>query len=109
MIYRLGKDSLLEKLGAWNAFLKKKVHLIAAGGTALTLFDIKPSTKDIDLIVPKLNEYEYLVGVLKELGYRPATGWGLRAETVLSLIFSGEIESIQPSYWVHRLSKATIY
>jgi len=52
MDYRIDKEGLFAKLGDWNAFLKRKVRLVACGGTALTLLGIKPSTKDIDLMVP---------------------------------------------------------
>jgi len=76
MEYRIDKEGLFDRLSAWDAFLKRKVHLIACGGTALTILDVKPSTKDIDLMVPNLDEYEYLIGVLKQLGYKPASGWG---------------------------------
>lgn len=44
------------------------MHLIACGGTALTLLDIKSSTKDIDLMVPVEGERNYLIKVLKDLG-----------------------------------------
>jgi hypothetical protein len=37
---------------------------------------VKASTKDIDLIVPDLTEYKYLINNLKQLGYKPASGWG---------------------------------
>ena len=45
MDYRLDKYKLLEILEQWHHFLRKKVHLIACGGTAMTLWDVKPSTK----------------------------------------------------------------
>jgi len=76
MDYRIDKNGLLERLAAWNGFLKRKVRLVACGGTALTLLDIKPSTKDIDLLVPAAEEYDYLTGVLKDLGYKSASGAG---------------------------------
>ncbi len=76
MIYRIDKQALLDRISGWGGFLKRKVHLIACGGTALTLLGVKPSTKDIDLMVPKVNEYEYLIGILKQLGYKSASGWG---------------------------------
>lgn len=76
MEYRIDKDRLLDIISAWDGFLKRRVHLIACGGTALTLLGIKASTKDIDLIVPEAAEYEYLIGILKQLGYKSATGWG---------------------------------
>jgi cephalosporin-C deacetylase-like acetyl esterase len=76
MEYRVDKERLLDIISAWDGFLKRRVHLVACGGTALTLLGIKASTKDIDLMVPELSEYEYLIGILKQLGYKSATGWG---------------------------------
>lgn len=76
MEYKIDKQGLLDRISAWDGFLKRKVHLIACGGTALTLLDSKPSTKDIDLIVPILGEHDYLVSILKQLGYKSASGWG---------------------------------
>jgi hypothetical protein len=80
MDYRIDKQRLLDQIGAWDAFLKRKVHLIACGGTALTLLGLKPSTKDIDLIVPKPDEHKYLVTILQQLGYKSASGWGWRRD-----------------------------
>jgi hypothetical protein len=74
--YRIDKAGLLGRLAAWDGFLKRKVRLIACGGTALTLLGIKESTKDIDLIVPVEKEHAYLLRILPELGYRNVTGWG---------------------------------
>lgn len=76
MNYRIDKQGLLDRISAWDGFLKRKVHLIACGGTALTLLGVKASTKDIDLIVPDLTEYEYLINNLEQIGYKPASGWG---------------------------------
>ena len=78
MEYRLNKQALLEILEQWNRFLRRKVHLIACGGTAITLMDVKPSTKDVDFIVPNVPEHVYLIRVLKELGYEQVTGCGWR-------------------------------
>ncbi len=78
MEYRINKEWLLDIISGWDSFLKKKVHLIACGGTALTLLGIKPSTKDVDLLVPNIDEYKYLTVILSQLGYKAATGagWG---------------------------------
>ena len=76
MNYRIDKSQLLERLNLWNTFLKKKVSLIACGGTALTLLGVKSSTKDIDLIVPNENEHSYLIKTLQDLGYKSVSGWG---------------------------------
>ncbi|MDP8230702.1 MAG: hypothetical protein P9L93_06335 [Candidatus Gorgyraea atricola] len=74
--YRIDNKLLLDTISAWNRFLKRKVRLISCGGTALTLLGIKASTKDIDLIVPDLKEYEYLISILEQLGYKSVTGSG---------------------------------
>ena len=76
MEYRLDKEGLLNILSLWNQFLKRKVHLIACGGTALTLQDIKSSTKDADFIIPKEGEYKYLIKTIQDLGYKIRTGSG---------------------------------
>ena len=75
-MYGVDKHSLLERIRIWNDFLKRRVHLIACGGTAMTLLGVKESTKDIDLMVPKANEYTYLIKTLQQLGYKSASGWG---------------------------------
>lgn len=72
MKYRIDKQNLLDRLTVWDSFLKRKVHLIACGGTAMTLLGVKASTKDIDLIVPVVAEHEYLINMLKQLGYKSA-------------------------------------
>jgi hypothetical protein len=61
---------LLDTLENWDSLMNFRVRLIACGGTALTLLNIKESTKDIDLIVPEKNEYERLMKFLKALNYR---------------------------------------
>lgn len=76
MEYRIDKEGLFNRISGWDSFLKKRVHLIACGGTALTLLGLKASTKDVDLLIPNIDEYEYLTGILKQLGYKPASGAG---------------------------------
>lgn len=80
MLSKINKQGLLERLSLWDGFLKRKVNLIACGGTAMTLLGIKDSTKDIDLLIPKEREYVYLIETLKQLGYKPVTGSGWTRE-----------------------------
>lgn len=93
MEYRLDKETLLNELGQWNRFVKRRVHLIACGGTALTLMGIKPSTKDIDFMVPKESEHKYLIKVLKDLGYeqKTGTGWQKRGDVFRYDLFPGKM------------------
>ena len=48
----LDKSGLLGLLEAVDAELTRKITLVAAGGTAMTLLDLKPSTIDIDFTGP---------------------------------------------------------
>jgi len=91
MEYRLDKNRLLDILGGWNRFLKRRVHLIACGGTAMTLIGVKPSTKDVDFMTPKEREHDYLTKQLKALGYNKVTtsGWIKDGEGFQFDIFRG--------------------
>lgn len=91
MQYRLGKEQLFEVLEEWNRRLKRRVHLIACGGTALTLLDVKASTKDVDFMVPVLKEYTYLTKNLEQLGYLRVTqsGWQRQGEIFQFDLFRG--------------------
>ena len=92
MEYRLNQNDLLDTLGLWNGFLNKKVHLIACGGTALTLLGVKESTKDVDMLVPVDQEYDYLIKTLKQLGYQSASGsgWQRPGEPFIFDLFKGK-------------------
>ena len=68
--YRISGVDLLDTLENWDSLMNFRVRLIACGGTALTLLNIKESTKDIDLIVPETSEYNKLMKFLKALNYR---------------------------------------
>ena len=74
---RLNKHQLFEVLSLWNIFLRRRVRLVACGGTAMTLLDVKPSTKDVDFMVPDTREHGYLIRQLQAIGYKPTTasGW----------------------------------
>ena len=90
MKYRLNKEGLLANISMWNGFLRRKVHLIACGGTALTLIGVKDSTKDIDFLIPIEKEYDYLINSLKNLGYRNISGVGWsRGEEYTFDLFKG--------------------
>ena len=78
--YRIRKKELLNEISGWNRFFKRKMHLIACGGTALTILGLKESTKDIDFIVPNIDEYTYLIDTLKRLGYKSVTGNGWKRD-----------------------------
>lgn len=76
--YRLTKEDLQQALKTWDARLKSRTLVVACGGTALTLYGYKESTKDVDLLVPVPEHYDNILKVVKELGYKDATGNGYK-------------------------------
>jgi hypothetical protein len=76
--YRLTIEDLLASLLEWDNQLHSKVFVAACGGTALTLYGYKESTKDVDFLVPIPAHYKQLLSALKALGYREATGKGYK-------------------------------
>ena len=89
--YRLDKNELLDNLRVWNSVMRRKIHLIACGGTAMTLLGVKTSTKDVDFMVPDIREYTYLTKQLPAMGYVPTTGhgWQRKGEVFHFDIFRG--------------------
>ena len=68
--YRITGRELIETIDNWEHLISFKVNLIGCGGTALTLLEIKESTKDIDMIVPVQKEYDRLMTFLGSIGYQ---------------------------------------
>jgi CRISPR/Cas system CMR-associated protein Cmr3 (group 5 of RAMP superfamily) len=58
----------------------------------MTLLEVKPSTKDVDFIIPDLAEYNYLIKILKDLDYEPVTsrGWKRRGDVFIFDLFPGK-------------------
>jgi hypothetical protein len=60
------KKKLLNFLNNIDCEVNKKITLIAVGGTAMTLLDIKSSTIDIDFTIPN-EDYNVFVSALKKI------------------------------------------
>lgn len=89
--YRLDKNELLDNLRAWNSALRRKVRMVACGGTAMTLLGVKASTKDVDFMVPEIREHTYLIKQLPAMGYtqKNGPGWQREGEVFHFDIFRG--------------------
>ena len=74
--FRLTKQGLWDILEAWDPYLPRKVRVVACGGTALALQDMKKATKDVDFLVPDQEEHKTLLSTIQKLGYRQVTGSG---------------------------------
>lgn len=91
--YRVSADALMQILQVWDEHLTgtEKIHLIACGGTALTLLGHKPSTVDADFLIPVEAEYKRLIHFLKQAGYEPLSGhrWKQPNEVIVFDLFAG--------------------
>lgn len=56
---QLDKTVLLDFLETLDDELNKRITVVAVGGTAMTLLDLKPSTIDIDFTVPSSDHPEF--------------------------------------------------
>jgi len=72
--YRITSSILMQTISNWDSLMNFRVRLVGCGGTALTLLNIKESTKDIDLIVPVHTEYKRMMKFLSDIGYREIRG-----------------------------------
>ena len=92
MTVMIDKNLLLELLEEWNALAAKSMvglRLVALGGTALTLLDIKASTKDIDFTVPGEDLRAFNL-ILAKSGIKHAGGISYQTRTDIRLdVFRG--------------------
>src|SRR3989338_4295939 len=81
--------SMLEECNALASKSRLSIRLIAVGGTALTLLDIKASTRDIDFTVPA-DDVGALRALLEKTGTKHAGGISFRTKEGARLdIFKG--------------------
>lgn len=92
--FRHGKSHLMITLEQWDKLIpgRGKIHLIACGGTALTLLGYKESTKDVDFMVPEPREYNRLIQFLKNAGYKQSSdsGWATPGEKTIYDLYEGK-------------------
>ena len=55
----LSKTGLVDFLDIVDREMKRKITLVAVGGTAMTLLDLKPSTIDIDFTAPSDDLHDF--------------------------------------------------
>ncbi len=94
MEYRFNADALMQTLNAWDEVLpgRGRIHLVACGGTALTLLGYKEATKDVDFLVPLEKDFKRLTQFLKEAGYKQITGYGWKRpdESIIFDLYPGK-------------------
>ena len=64
----INKQDLLAYLHKIDRQLKKKVTLVAVGGTAMTLYGLKEATKDVDFCVVNKDNFALISLIDKKIG-----------------------------------------
>jgi len=71
----LDKSRLLDFLKVLDNEMSRKITVVAVGGTAMTLLDLKPSTRDIDFTAPE-KDYDEFQRVLQSVPHGfEVQGW----------------------------------
>jgi hypothetical protein len=74
--YTLDVSDLMQVLETWDEKLRGKVFLAACGGTALTLYGHKESTRDVDFLVPDPDQFHAVVNMVTKMGYAKVSVFG---------------------------------
>lgn len=69
MFMEVESKTLMEFILEFDRYLPRKMKIIAIGGTALTLFGKKASTKDIDFCFVQDSDKKAFTHIAKRLGY----------------------------------------
>ena|SRR3989338_1521643 len=64
----ISRNDLLEELKLIDSHLNRKMELIAVGGTAMTLLNLKESTKDVDFCTDTKEDETILRKAISEVG-----------------------------------------
>ena len=65
----INAEELFELIESISKFIEKEIKMYALGGTALTILNIKKSTKDIDINIESNGEYQYICKIFDDLGF----------------------------------------
>jgi hypothetical protein len=76
--FRLTIADLFEVMEVWDKHFQSHVFLAACGGTAITLYGHKESTRDVDFLVPDPRHYDAVIRAITRQGYKTATGHGYK-------------------------------
>lgn len=79
---RFGRDYIETELQRLATHLQTPVDAYLIGGGAMSLRDLKDTTKDIDLVVANEDAFARLMGTLSELGYAEVTNLGEEYDTL---------------------------
>lgn len=66
----IGAGELFELIGSISKFIEKEIRMYALGGTALTILNIKKSTRDIDINIESNTDYEYICKIFNDLDFK---------------------------------------
>jgi hypothetical protein len=63
-------EELFELLDSLSKYIEENIKMYALGGTALTILEIKLSTRDIDINIHSYKEYLYICKLFEQMGFK---------------------------------------
>ena len=76
-----------------SKLVKIKLGMYVIGGAVLLYRDLKPATKDIDIVVRSIKEFDELYRVLKEMDFKPMSkNAGYEHLNISSILIRGDLQ-----------------
>jgi len=88
----INADELLELIESISKYVEKEIKMYALGGTALTILNIKKSTRDIDINIESNAEYNYICKIFEDLGFeRKGIRWFSQEGLAFDMFYESNI------------------
>lgn len=85
-------NELFELVSSISKYVEREINMYALGGTALTILNIKKSTRDIDINIGSNSEYQYICKIFEDLGFeRKGIRWISQEGLAFDLFFGSNI------------------
>ena len=65
----INAEELFELIESISKFIEKEIKMYVLGGTALTILNIKKSTRDVDINIESNSEYKYICKIFEQIGF----------------------------------------
>lgn len=85
-------EEFFELVESISKYIEREVKMYALGGTAMTLLNIKKSTRDIDINIESSPEYEYICKIFHQLGFeRKGIRWITQEGLAFDIFYGSNI------------------
>lgn len=114
----INAEELFELLQSLSKFIEKEIKMYALGGTALTILNLKQSTRDIDINIGSIREYRYICRIFEQVGFEKggACRWLSQEGLAFDLFYGSNLmgtellpDSLEQSRYIRSFGKIKLY